>query len=89
MIIKDDENNIYLSGLKLHYTPKQLNFDPEIIDKDKIDLIACGVKHFVMTSTDYKIMTWGRVFKEKNNDDHTEGFEVHNQDSLFDDGIVR
>ena len=32
MLIKDEADRIYQVGLKLHYEPKQLHFDPEVLD---------------------------------------------------------
>lgn len=81
-------NNIYLVGLKLHYAPKLLHFDTEILNKDTVDLIACGCKHFILTTTDRKIMAWGKVFKEKS-EEYSEGFHVYNGDLLFDEGIIK
>ena len=41
-IIQDVDNDIYIAGLKLHYLPKKLTFDPEILDVNNIRLLACG-----------------------------------------------
>ena len=41
-IIQDIENQIYITGLKLHYLPKKLTFDPEILNVNNIRHLACG-----------------------------------------------
>ena len=87
-IIQDTENNIYVVGLKLYYYPKLLNFDPEIVNKDKVELIACGRKHYILTTNDCKIITWGKVFKEQS-EEYTEGFSVYDGITLFDEGRVK
>ena len=40
MMIQDTNNQIYLTGLKLHYTPKKLQFDPSILDVNNVKLLA-------------------------------------------------
>lgn len=66
-----------------------MHFDPEFLDVNKVDLLACGRKHFIITTTDNKIMAWGDVFKDKNNDEYSEGFHRYNEKLLFDDGKVK
>lgn len=83
-IIQDTENQIYLAGLKLHYLPKKLNFDPEILDVNNIRILACGQKHYVIVDENNNLMVWGNVFKEKS-ELHTEGFAFYNGDELFDE----
>lgn len=76
-------------GLKLHYTPKQLHFDPEFLDVNKVDLLACGRKHFIITTTDNNVMAWGNVFKEKDQDEYSEGFFRYNGALLFEEGKIK
>lgn len=86
-IIQDENNAIYLVGLKLHYLPKKMSFDPEILDVNNVRLLACGKKHYVIVNNDNNLLVWGSIFKEKS-EIHTEGFSFHNGDELFDGGKV-
>ena len=74
--------------MKLYYTPNQLNFDTDFLDKSKVDLMACGRKHYVITTTDKKIYSWGPMFKEQKGMENQEGFNVYHSDALFDDGAI-
>jgi hypothetical protein len=47
MMIRDDNDSIYKTGLKLDYTPKELEFFPEF-SKDDVSLMSCGRKHYVI-----------------------------------------
>ena len=87
-IIQDSEDRVYLTGLKLFYNPKQLAFTPDFLDVSNIDLMACGRKHFMITTKDKKLFAWGPVFKEKSNDEQ-EGFFPYHGDVLFEDGHIR
>lgn len=64
MLIRDTEDRIYKTGLKLDYTPKELNFFPEFPKEDVVQM-ACGRKHYVILSKDNHLLVWGNVFKEK------------------------
>jgi hypothetical protein len=47
MMLKDTKNQIYKTGLKLDYTPKQMDFFKEF-SSDDITNLACGRKHYVI-----------------------------------------
>lgn len=47
MMIIDDENSVYKTGLKLDYSPKKMNFF-EDFPKEDITQVACGRKHYVI-----------------------------------------
>jgi hypothetical protein len=47
MMIIDDENYPYKTGLKLDYSPKKLKFFDDF-PKDDIIQVACGRKHYVI-----------------------------------------
>ena len=47
MVIQDQENVVYKTGLKLDYSPKPLNFDSDF-DTKNLKSLACGRKHYVL-----------------------------------------
>ena len=87
MIIRDEDDDIYMTGLRLNYTPKKLNFEGRI-DTSTIRMMACGVKHYLILTEEGQLLTWGSVFKGST-DDNQEGFDFHHADSLFDEGQVQ
>lgn len=82
---------MYSTGLKMNYTPKQYNFDPEFLDINDVRLIGCGRKHYMIVTNDNNIVVWGNVFKEKPEDvsHYSEGFSHYFGDSLFDGGQIK
>jgi hypothetical protein len=88
MLLRDHKNRIYKTGLKLDYTPKAIKFNPELLDSSKIDLIACGRRHYVILDTDHNMHSIGKIVSTKPIGNH-DGFDVHDADQLFDGGRVK
>lgn len=65
MLIQDDDLNIYKTGLKLDYVPKQIDIFNESFTKESVTQLTCGRKHYVVLNNENKMMVWGNVFKEK------------------------
>ena len=65
MLIRDEHNELYQTGLKMNYTPKKLNFDKDLLDVNDIRLLGCGRKHYIIVTKDNNLLTWGNVFKER------------------------
>jgi alpha-tubulin suppressor-like RCC1 family protein len=87
MMIQDDELNVYKVGLKLDYSPKQVNlFGPEF-QKEDVTQLACGRKHYVVLNKHNQMMVWGNVFGQKPTKE-VDGFGLYFGDSLFDGGKV-
>ena len=88
MMIRDEDGNIYKTGLKLDYVPKQINIFNDEFRKEDVVEMACGRKHYVVRNKDNKMMVWGTVFKEK---PHLEqdGFGLYFGSSLFDQGEIK
>ena len=86
-LVRDSKNRIFKTGMKIDYTPKLMNFNPELLPPSKISQLACGRAHSVILDTDNNLHTYGKVFKQKAEVQH-EGFEVHDADELFDGGKV-
>lgn len=42
MLIQDEDNELYQTGLRLNYEPKHLKFDDHVLNVDDIKMIACG-----------------------------------------------
>lgn len=59
MIILDVDNNVHITGLKLNYTPKLIQFDQSIFPRESVKLIDCGRKHYYVVSKENKMMVWG------------------------------
>lgn len=87
MLLQDTEDNIYMTGQKLHYFPSKLNFDPEILKTEDVRIMGCGLKHYILVTKDNNLLTWGQVFSEKS-EKWTEGFSFHYGDSLFEESQV-
>jgi len=63
MIIQDTENDLYISGLRLNYEPKKLQFDPHVLDKSNVKMIASGKRSYCICTNDNQLLIWGNVIK--------------------------
>jgi len=61
MIIQDEDNDLYINGLKLHYEPKKLQFDNHVLDKNNIKIIASGIRNYTICTNDNQLLIWGNV----------------------------
>lgn len=48
MMMRDSEDRLYKSGLKLDYDPSLIKFDGDMLEKSAIKKIACGERHYVV-----------------------------------------
>lgn len=48
MMIQDEEFNIFKTGLKLDYSPKQINLFSDEFKKEDVKQLSCGRKHYVV-----------------------------------------
>ena len=48
MMMRDSEDRLYKSGLKLDYDPSLIKFDGDMLAKSAIKKIACGERHYVV-----------------------------------------
>lgn len=48
MLIQDEEDKVYKTGLKLDYTPKEVYLPEEFQGADTIQGMTCGRRHYVM-----------------------------------------
>lgn len=64
MLIRDNEDRIYKTGLKIDYSPKELNFFDEFA-KEEVQQMTCGRRHYVILSKNNHLLVSGNVFKEK------------------------
>lgn len=87
MIIQDVEGNVYKTGLKLDYSPKQVKLFEEF-NKEDVKQLTCGRKHYVILNKHNQMMVWGNVFKEKAQKE-SDGFGLYFGDSLFDGGQIK
>lgn len=78
---------MYKTGLKLDYTPKQLNFFEEF-PKEDIKQICCGRKHYVVLNKHNNMLVWGSVFKEKEAK-NSDGFGLYFGDQIFEGGQIK
>lgn len=88
MLMRDSQNRVYKTGLKLDYTPKLIKFNEDLLPGDKIRQLACGKRHYIVLDADNNLHTIGPVFKDSTESNH-DGFNVHDGDKLFDGGKVR
>mmetsp|Transcript_8544 Transcript_8544/g.14407 ORF Transcript_8544/g.14407 Transcript_8544/m.14407 type:complete len:367 (+) Transcript_8544:142-1242(+) len=82
MMSMDSDNNVYIAGQKLNYTPKQLQFDSSILDVKDITQMRCGRKHYILLDKNNDLFVWGNVFTEISLE-QTEGFFKYQGDKLF------
>jgi len=87
MLLRDHKNRIYKTGLKIDYTPKLINFNKDLLESEKVNLIACGRRHYVVLDTDNNMHVVGKVVNTKPIGNH-DGFDVYDADQLFDGGSV-
>lgn len=94
MLIQDEDNELYQTGLRLNYEPKHLQFDDHVLNVDDIKLIACGQRNYTILTNDNDLLIWGNVMKLENDEQpdmesQTEGFSSFNGNRLFDNGTVK
>ena len=87
MMIRDVNDGIYQVGLRLHYEPKKLMFDPAVLDTSQIKMMACGRKHYIIVTDSNDMLIWGNVIKGESQVD-TEGYSLYSGDTLFDEGTI-
>lgn len=85
MILKDDQGNVWKTGLKLDYTPKMIPIKNQLGINTHITAIGCGRKHYAMVNQDNQLLVWGNVFKAKS-DKQISGFNIYYGDTLFENG---
>jgi len=87
MLIQDESDKVYKTGLKIDYTPKRFELDPGFAGS-AIKGMTCGRKHYVLWNEDNKLLVWGNILKEKP-ENKTDGFGLHSGESLFEGGTIR
>jgi alpha-tubulin suppressor-like RCC1 family protein len=88
MMIRDEDDNIYKVGMRLDYTPKEINIFGEDFKKEDVKQLHCGRKHYLVLNKDNQMMVWGNIFKEKPAVQR-DGFGLYFGDSLFNGGKIR
>lgn len=94
MLIQDEDNELYQTGLKLNYEPKHLKFDDHVLDVKEIKQIACGQRNYTILTNDNDLLIWGNVLKLEDDeqpdlDSQTEGFSSYNGSRFFDSGTIK
>ena len=77
----------------MHYEPKKLKFDDDVLNIDEVKLIACGKRNYTIVTADNNLLIWGNVIKMEDDeqpdmDSQSEGFSSFNGNRLFDDGTI-
>lgn len=85
MLIQDETDRIYKTGLKLDYVPKEIKFKD--FDNKDIKNLYCGRKHYVILTHNNQLYVWGNLFKEKPVSE-SEGFGLYFGDDLFNKGKI-
>jgi hypothetical protein len=93
MLIQDEDNELYQTGLRLYYEPKHLKFDPHVLDIEDVKMIACGQRNYTILTNDNDLLIQGNVMQlEKGEqpdlDSQTEGFSSYNGNRLFGNGKI-
>lgn len=85
MMALDSKGRVYKTGLKIDYTPKRINFNPQWMKKVKI--LACGMRHYALLDIENRIHCFGNMFKEKATEQY-DGFGIFDAEKIFDSGTV-
>ena len=88
MMIQDTNNDIYQVGLRLHYEPKKLQFDPAVLDVNSVKMLACGRKHYIVVTDANDLLIWGSVISGDSGNLSSEGYQLHSGEALFDGGSI-
>lgn len=90
MIMKDIQNRIFKTGLKIDYSPKLIHFDSKLLSGDKIEHIDCGRRHYVVADSDRNLHVHGKIIGSSHDVLGThDNFDVYDADKLFDNGKVK
>lgn len=88
MLILDEADNVYKTGLKLDYSPAKIKLNEEFTKDSKIAGMTCGRRHYVLWNDKNQMLVWGSVLKEKPQSE-VDGFGLHFGDALFDQGRIK
>lgn len=77
----------------MHYEPKKLNFDEDVLDISDVKIIASGKRNYTIVTSDNQLLIWGNVIKldkdeQPDMDSQSEGFSSFNGNRLFDDSTI-
>lgn len=86
MMIRDAEDRVLKTGLKIDWSPKLVGLNPDRIE-GKIKQMACGRGHYALLDSKNQLHVFGKVLKEKAEEEH-DGFGVYDGNDLFDEGEV-
>ena len=64
MMVLDQKNRLFQTGLKIDWSPKHVKLNRERIDGN-IELLGCGRNHYAFTDSGNNVHTFGSVFKTK------------------------
>ena len=88
MLFQDELGNIYKTGLKLDYSPKQVKLVEEFANPEDLSGMTCGRRHYVLWNKHNQLLVWGGVFKEKPSKEQ-DGFGLYFGDQLFEGGRIK
>lgn len=63
MLVQDEDNQLYQTGLRWHYEPKKLSFGEDVLDVNDVKLLACGKRNYTIVTNDNQLLIWGNVIK--------------------------
>ena len=77
----------------MHYEPKKLTFDEDVLDINDVKIIASGKRNYTIVTNDNQLLIWGNVIKleqdeQPDMDSQSEGFSSFNGNRLFDDATI-
>ena len=88
MLIRDSEDRVFKTGLKIDWNPKMC-----VLNKEKIEggikQMTCGKNHYTLLDNNNQLHVFGgtKILKEKVEEEY-DGFGIYNGNDLFDDGQV-
>ena len=65
MIIQDEDNDMYITGMRLHYEPKKLKFSSDVLDTNDVRMIASGKRSYCIINNDNQLLIWGNIIKQE------------------------
>lgn len=86
MLVLDNKQRLYQTGLKIHWSPKLVNLNYDKVE-GKIEQLACGRSHYVFRDTGNQLHVFGGMFSSSYRKeqllDEFDGYEIYDGNKLF------
>ena len=88
MLIRDTEDRVFKTGLKIDWNPRMCVLNKDRIE-GKIQMMTSGKNHYTLLDSKNQLHVFGgtTILKEKAEEEY-DGFGIYSGYDLFDDGEV-